>query len=299
MNIKTSNFSHCINAERVYDWVNAFLHVSASVGIPLGDKAAIDEVCGNFTLSSQGQVSTLWESILPLNVSGSVTILITSGSLESVDILINGNVIDSDQGSIFNKTFQSLRSVEIRNKNSLLPITGRYCFTLHYYVIQDMNGSLCECQCNKCFLANECGEPACLGEVICKEIGNREEIEISLPNGEVATLEKISLCIQGFIGVHLKGRTQVCVIPFSKVEHIILCAPPGTRIHCQATHFSCRINTITRFYDCCLLEFTIDICQNIQSLADVTVEIKDVVSCLPRQATAQTNCMNSRLNGSH
>ncbi len=295
MSLKINDSSHCLNVERVYDWVHAPLQCSVFVDIPLVKKAAKDEVCGNFTLFSPGQVSRLWESILPFNVSGSVTILMTSGSLASVDILINGKAIDTNQESVYNKTFHSLKSIEIRNKDSLLPVTGKYCFTIHYFVIQDRQESICDCQFNRCFLANECGEPVDLDELICKEAGAREQINISFPDGKDAVLEKVTLCKQGFIGVCLNGRTQVCVIPFSKVEHLILCAPEGTSIHCQVTHFSCRINTITRCNNCLRLEFIIDICQSIQSVANVTVEINDGISCSPRNNVGNATCMNSKL----
>ncbi|MFZ0476349.1 MAG: S-Ena type endospore appendage [Halobacillus sp.] len=289
MTLRNNCSLHCVNVEKVYDWIIVPLQFTTCIEIPKVKKRVTDEFCGNFTIASNGQINTLWESTLPAPVAGSVSLSVAIGNISDVIILINGTPIETGSREQFTQSFSSLRSVAIINKNPLLPVRGRYCLTLHYALFRDLTEDLLNCREEGCYLANECGESISFEDVICKEIGDRKDTEIILPNGKRTVLQKIHLCKQGCIGLTYDKGRQCCVFPFYKVEQLLLCAPEGTTLQCEVTDFSCRISSITNLDNCWRLEISIEICQSIQVTANTTLEIKGI-NCSPRPVISDIDC---------
>jgi hypothetical protein len=115
----------------------------------------------------------------------------------------------------------------------------------------------------ECFLSDEFGkplDPLDEGSICCVEItqpGGRQDVQVTLPTGEVVTLQK----------------------PFQVAEKFFLCAPPGTFLQCHITDFECDAQLI--FFPCTgtngtdefQLDISINMCQDIQMEAMVKLEI--------------------------
>ncbi|WP_198530552.1 S-Ena type endospore appendage [Bacillus sp. LL01] len=262
-----------MSVEKVYDWVIVPLQFTRCIDIPITIREVTDKVCGNFEIAATEQSSILWESALPTPLTGSVSLSLRNGSLSDLDLIINGKTIETGDGKQYNLTFSSLSSVGILNNNPLITVRGKYCLTIHYAFLSEHNENLWNCGEGDCYLSNECGNPIPFGEIICKEMGERKNKEIMLPNGDRTVLQKVSLSKQGWIGLTYDGRRQSCVIPFIKVEQVLLCAPEGTNIHCEVTDFSCRISSITELDKCWRIEIFIEICQSVEVTGITTLEI--------------------------
>lgn len=72
---------HCIQAEKVYDWVTAPLQFTKCLTISFVDDVLMDEVCGNFTLMNDSR-ELLWQSLLTEPVTGTIGPHPTAGRFE-------------------------------------------------------------------------------------------------------------------------------------------------------------------------------------------------------------------------
>ncbi|MGP4075898.1 S-Ena type endospore appendage [Halobacillus sp. K22] len=124
----------CVNVERVYDWLLVPLHFTTCIEIPKTKRKVSDEICGNFSIASIEQISTLWESHLPFSIAGNVSLTFANGSQKDVEVLVNGKAIETGNREQFNQTFSPLSSVAMINNNPLTTIRGTFCITLHYFL---------------------------------------------------------------------------------------------------------------------------------------------------------------------
>lgn len=149
-----------------------------------------------------------------------------------------------------------------------------------------------------CFLSDIHGKLVSSGAVSCKELTSpkdRTNIQVLTPYGKLVTLQRIDLLKQGFVTVQFFNRKgQLCLqrtFPFSEVETLFLCAPPGTDIDCEITQVDCKaypippINKCSPYID---VVISILLCQSIVSAADVKVEIIGA-ACKPREESTM-NC---------
>jgi hypothetical protein len=158
-----------------------------------------------------------------------------------------------------------------------------------------LSQELCEILNNggvvSCFLTDQRGEPLDPNNhdsITCDEIqgpNGRENIPITLPDGQHVTLQKVRIRKSGFIVVRVTNGIEEChsnPIPFSLVESSLLCAPEGTDIICQLKDFQCfaSVNCQQGLYES--LEISLDICQEIQVITDVVIEISSDF-CHPRK----------------
>lgn len=290
MPLDNNSTFHCVNTESVYDWIIVPLQFTTCIEIPKIQKRVTDEICGNFTVASTEQSNTLWKSTLPIPVSGSVSLSVANGDISDVIFLINGTPIETGSREQFTQSFSSLSSVAIINNNPFLTVRGTYCLTLHYGLFRDLSEDLLNCREGGCYLVNECGEPISFEDVICKEIGDRKDTEIMLPNGKRTVLQKVNLCKQGCIGLTYDKGRQCCVFPFHKMEQLLLYAPEGTTLQCEVTDFFCRISSMTNLENCWRLEVSIEICQSVQVTANTTLDI-EAISCSPRPLFSDIDCI--------
>ncbi|WP_228275669.1 BMQ_0737 family morphogenetic spore coat protein [Gracilibacillus oryzae] len=165
-----------------------------------------------------------------------------------------------------------------------------------------MNPELCDLLENggvvSCFLADENGiplDPFDPSSNLCTEgilTQSRKDVDIVLPNGEIAALQNINIRKAGFIVVQVTNGIDTCVsepIPFCKVENVLLCAPEGTDINCRITDFRCYavVHCQNGFYQS--VEIFLDICQEIQSVTETVIEITGNF-CSPREQLIRNRC---------
>ncbi|ASF38920.1 hypothetical protein CEH05_07255 [Halobacillus halophilus] len=283
---------HCVNVEKVYDWLIVPLQFTTCIEIPKIKKRVTDEICGNFAIASTEQTCPLWESTLPSPSAGTVSLSLASGSLNDLEVLINGRTIETGNKEQFTQTFSTLNSLALINTNPLVTVRGTYCLTLHYFLSRNLIEDLRNCQEGNCYLSNECGRPISIKVLDCKEIGERKNTEIILPNGQQTILQKVNLCKEGCVGLTYDKGRQLCVFPFNKMEQLLLCAPEGTTLQCEVTDFCCRISSIKNLNNCWRLEISIEICQNIKVTADTTLGIQ-ARECSPRGLLSTGNCLSA------
>ncbi|WJE15696.1 hypothetical protein QRD89_18550 [Halobacillus sp. ACCC02827] len=139
-----------------------------------------------------------------------------------------------------------------------------------------------------CFLTDADGVPVDTDAPLdlCEAV-RRVTIPVTLPNGVVADLQQVTLRKSGFVVLEVTDGETTCLsepISFCSVENIILCAPDGTDIVCEVTDFSCSpcVSCNTEGF-VQSIDIFFRICQNVQVVADVTVELTTRL-CQPRQA---------------
>ncbi|WP_078410893.1 BMQ_0737 family morphogenetic spore coat protein [Priestia abyssalis] len=148
-----------------------------------------------------------------------------------------------------------------------------------------------------CYLSDRNGHPSrCTAS--CKELtspDDRTNIQIMIPDGKLVTLQRIDLLKQGFVTVQFFNRKgQLClqsVFPFSGVETVLLCAPPGTDIHCEITEVDCKAHLLPPIVEqspSIDVGINILLCQSIVSTADVKVELTGT-ACKPREESTMND----------
>jgi len=270
---------HCINVLKVFDWISKFTTIKLNKSFE-SQELVTDKICGIIDIPC-GERELLWSVRGELSVSGSVTVCHEMGC-EHIEIIVNRNtVFILSQGEEQTLDFNDLRSLEVRCiGNEIGFCIGRYCLTIHYKVY---NGCFSPGHCQlTCFLSDKYGNPTETLE--CQEIiqkTGRRNVEVNLPNNKIVILQKVKVLKKGFITVQVlnKGKVcKLCIIPFKVVEEFILCAPSGTFIECKITEFEC-----TAFFtdDCKRLDIEISFCQQVQVMANVTIEVEANL-CVPR-----------------
>ncbi|MDQ0243035.1 hypothetical protein J2S09_000571 [Bacillus fengqiuensis] len=153
----------------------------------------------------------------------------------------------------------------------------------------------------KCYLSDSGGHPVSPNDacaIHCKELtspNDRTNIQIMTPLGKIVTLQRIDLLKQGFVTVQFFNRKgELClqsVFPFSEVETVFLCAPPGTDIDCEVTQIDCKAHLIPPISEqspCIDAAINILVCQSIVSTADVKVELTGT-ACKPREESTMND----------
>ncbi|OLO35868.1 hypothetical protein BTR23_16090 [Alkalihalophilus pseudofirmus] len=149
----------------------------------------------------------------------------------------------------------------------------------------------------ECILTDSEGNPVnplTPGAILCKEIPQhhgRQDVELTLHNGEIITLQRVKVLKKGYYIVQIKNAagTIVCTSDpqhFAVAEKFFLCAPEGTYLQCEITDFECDVNLICKedeegdpvFQQ---IDVSINMCQNIQMEAIVKLEIS-ADFCQPR-----------------
>lgn len=134
-----------------------------------------------------------------------------------------------------------------------------------------------------CFLSDKCGIPT--DSLLCQEIPQpkgRKAVELLLPDGKTALLQKVKIVKKGFITINVisKGKVlcKLCTLPFAVAEKFYLCAPSGTFIECEITDFECEAQFLD---ECKTILVSISFCQDVQAVANVKIAM-DAHICSPR-----------------
>ncbi|WLR51621.1 DUF3992 domain-containing protein [Bacillus tianshenii] len=284
---------HCIKVDKVYDWISH--QTTLKLSEFLKPKNVKDEICANFCIPKDEEPRILWKADEHINPSGTLTVCLEQGSIE---VFVNGELLFSlNQGESRSITLCSLRSLEVRCVDEIEKCAGRFTIDLHYevYDFKDV-------QSVKCILTDKDGNPVNPldeGAVICEEVSDpedREEVNITLPNQKTATLQKVEVLIRGFIVIETSTKNgkkkKTCPIPFHSLETFILCAPKGTSVECEITKFTCKALLIPIHSDkagCKEIIISITLCQSIQTIAQVKVELEGMV-CKPREEILASFC---------
>ena len=71
---------------------------------------------------------------------------------------------------------------------------------------------------------------------------------------------------------------------FFEIETFLLCAPEGTIVECEITDFRCKVHvipTVNKSSKCIDIIISIDMCQSVQTVSEVKLEI-EANECKPR-----------------
>jgi len=143
-----------------------------------------------------------------------------------------------------------------------------------------------------CFLSDKFGNPIETGfqddkQVMVQEIGQRQPVTVTLPNGDQVTLQRVKTLIRGFITVEILDDMDdvVCVtkkpIPFVTTQTFLLCAPEGTELNVHVSLAECDATLICE-EDIQQLDINLTLCLEVQTEADVKLEI-EAKHCQPRE----------------
>lgn len=148
----------------------------------------------------------------------------------------------------------------------------------------------------ECILTDENGNPVAPlapGSISCTEIrqvNGRKNVNVILPTGKTVTLQKVIISKQGYFVVRISNTLgESCTSspqPFSVCEEFLLCAPEGTFLNCEIIGFECNACFVCQPDDAGnpsfqQIDISINICQNIQMVNNVTVVI-EANFCQPR-----------------
>lgn len=134
--------------------------------------------------------------------------------------------------------------------------------------------------------------------LICQEIGQhplRQDIDVSLPTGEITTLQKVKVVVSGLVRItildaHGKILLVSDEIPFSTgPQTFFLCAPIGTTVQCKVTYLQCDAETICSD-DTERLDISIFMCLDVQIENDVKLQV-EAATCKPREELAISDAM--------
>ncbi|THE12040.1 hypothetical protein E1I69_12815 [Bacillus timonensis] len=143
-----------------------------------------------------------------------------------------------------------------------------------------------------CFLSDKFGHPIETGfqenhQVSVTEIGQRQPVTVTLPNGDQVTLQRVKTLVRGFIGVEILDDMNrvVCEtkhpIPFVTTQTFLLCAPEGTDLNVHVSLAECDATLICES-DIHQLDISLTLCLEVQTEADVKLEI-EARHCHPRE----------------
>ncbi|WP_209124815.1 DUF3992 domain-containing protein [Alkalihalobacillus sp. BA299] len=279
--------AHCIQVEKVYDWV------TLSSEIKLKEKICIDQqkpftdcvTCPFKIPCSKTTPTMIWGKAGVDNISGSLTINYTSGCNNPLIIIINGDIVATlSEGQSFCTTIVNIQSVELLchgNPTDTGFCIGEFKLLLHY---QSVLADELDLKNINCFLSDSKGNPLRPldpGAVICEEFSNdRENFQVPLSNREITTLNKVVLLKKGFITIQFFNKKgdlcNTCTVPFNEVEKVSLCAPPGTKVECEIISFGCEAFIIPSSDGChpfVEIVIIISICQSVTTTAETIVGI--------------------------
>lgn len=290
---------HCIRVPKIYDWVTRFMNIKEKEMVTFPREIFKDCICCNFKVGcNESSPSTIWTALNTSQISATLQIKLTSSCGCALDIFVNGEKFGSiTEGQSFNATVGHIQSVDVKchgyNGKHDKCCCGEIKIVVHY-----TNECNLDLKKAKCFLSDSCGNPinpTCSHAITCKEIHedhNRPSRHITLPNGKVITLQEVSVMKCGFITVQLFDKSdgklcKCCTFPFSEVETFYLCAPPGTHLECDITDVECKVFAQRVSCECVKVFITINICQDIQIVGDVKLEVRGKI-CEPRDESQET-----------
>ncbi|WP_099364756.1 S-Ena type endospore appendage [Fredinandcohnia onubensis] len=304
-----SEHKHCIRTKKVFDWVNRIVHIKEKevISFPHKKEQFKDCICCDFKIKCNSSSKTLlWQGYGIDHVTASVRIKLNTSCGCELDIFVNGEKINTIcEGQSFCGTIGKVKHIEIqcngKEKHSNSCCCGDFELDIHYSHVEE--------PCNVdikdaiCFLSDEKGNPLDPYEhesIKCEEQIDeypRENVEITLQNGKKVTLQKITVLKSGFITVKfLNSKNKICMVctfPFLEYETFHLCAPEGTTLKCEITDFECKVKILPhtkKDTNCIKVQIFIQICQSIQVIGEVKVEVSGVL-CNPREEIKDTiNC---------
>lgn len=290
---------HCIRTKKVFDWVNRIVQIKEKevISFPSKMDKFKDCICCDFKIKCNSNTRTLlWKGYGIDHVTATIKIKLTSSCGCKLDIFVNGEKIDSIcEGQSFCGTIGMVKYIEIQctgKQHSDTCCCGELELNIHYTHEEE--------SCNVdikdaiCFLSDENGnplDPYDSESIKCEEQTEdypREDVKITLRNGKKVTLQKITVLKSGFITVKFLNSINkvcmVCTFPFMEYETFHLCAPEGTELNCEITDFECKVKILPQLKDsnCVKIQIFIQICQSIQVIGNVKVEIMGIF-CNPRE----------------
>ncbi|WP_449539519.1 BMQ_0737 family morphogenetic spore coat protein [Ferdinandcohnia sp. Marseille-Q9671] len=299
-----NNKKHCIRTKKVFDWVNRIVHIKEKevISFPHKRDHFKDCICCDFKVKCGSSSKTLlWQGYGIDYVTATVKIKLTSSCGCKLDIFVNGERINSIcQGQSFCGTIGKVKSIEVQcyGKHSDSCCCGEFELKIHYTHEEEQ----CEVDLKNaiCFLSDENGnplDPYNPESITCEEQTEeypRQNVEITLQNGKKVTLQKITVLKSGYVTVKLlNSKNKVCMVctfPFLEYETFHLCAPDGTKLECKVTDFECKVKILPqpkKVANCVKIQIFIQICQSIQVIGEVKVEVIGDV-CNPREEIKDT-----------
>jgi hypothetical protein len=279
--------TQCINVLKVFDWVTRLVTIKLKEVLEVNPLIQSNVICCPFSAPCDGTRTTVWVGMGLKNITGTITIRYCSGCDGTMDIIVNDQKLASlKTGQTFSATVDQLSLIEVQCNGQ--PESG-FCdgelkIKLHFDLLVDNEIDMKNV---KCFLSDSEGnplDPLKPGTIECKETSdrnNRRNVNITLPNGKMVILQIVELLKTGFVTVQFfnkKGEiVKECTFPFSEVERFFLCAPEGTTVECEITDFQCKVHTIpslNKSTKCIDIVIVIDICQSVQTVSEVKLEIE-------------------------
>jgi hypothetical protein len=292
----TSMFTEkqCINVLKVFDWVTRLVTIKLKEAIEVKPIIQSNVICCPFSSPCDGTRTTVWTGMGLKNITGSFTIRFCSGCDGTMDIIVNGKKLTSLKiGQTFSATVDHLTIIEVQcnSQSDTGFCDGELEIKLHFDLRDDHEIDIKNV---KCFLSDSKGnplDPLKPGTIQCEEISdphNRRNVNITLPNGKMVILQIVDVLKTGFVTVQFfnkKGEIMnACTFPFSEVERFFLCAPEGTTVDCEITDFQCKAHVIpplNKQTKCIDIVILIDLCQSVQTVSEVKLEIEGK-ECKPR-----------------
>ena len=304
--------SHCISAQRVFDWITISKKIEKTKYIHLTKptkKKFEDCLCINFKANCISDSPTkIWSGIGMK--AGAATFSIThSGPCEcGLNVFVNNRLITTvSSEQTFNATIGALQSIAVQCSQNCHEGDG-CCGTLIinvHYVLNLNKGINLDPNKVSCYLSDQHGTPLYSHHdphaFSCEEIrekGGRKAKTFQLPDGNFVTLYKVNVKYQGFITVEFFNKDgaicKTCTFPFFAIETLFLCAPEGTEIKCELTEFFCdsKIRPLENKKgpnDCLKLMFSIHLCLSVQAVKESNIELTGTI-CQPRNEQVQTIC---------
>ncbi|SDK49596.1 hypothetical protein [Sediminibacillus albus] len=129
-------------------------------------------------------------------------------------------------------------------------------------------------------------------EITIDELGEREDRTFVI-DGSLVTLQRVTFTKTLSVVIEFSGLTGTT--PFVETtepitieipESLFLCAPEGTRIAVRLSDLDCSVNVNCVAAALTSVDIVLNICQSVQSLADVTIELV-ADFCQPRDVLVE------------
>ncbi|GMB08205.1 S-Ena type endospore appendage [Thermolongibacillus altinsuensis] len=280
----------CVDVEKIYDWVTRFKNIKLKERISVPKKRTVDDFCCTFQTPCGAKEPTVL-FLGNIKSTASVHLSYNQGCTEKLKVIINGKVVtDLNEGQSFCSVVSGLESIKVicKGEKAAGICCGKLEIKVHYPILPEPD----VIERVQCFLSDCEGnslDPLSPDSIVCEEISdpnNRKNVNITLPNGENITLQKVKILKKGFVVVKLIGKEgcpfTLAPIPFVLEETFLLCAPPGTRVECEITDFECNaFVTHLPKDDCKQIDISINLCQSIMTVANVKLEV-EAAECNPR-----------------
>ncbi|MGM7683514.1 S-Ena type endospore appendage [Cytobacillus sp. Hm23] len=290
-----NQLKHCIEANKVFDWITPLLKITIKEAIDIKDNLFEDCVCCDFSVPCNSDSPfTIWKSIGVENVTGNFSVFFQSGCDGELVVFVNGEEVNIiNEGQEFCATFADMKSIEVLCRNE----TGEQGVCkgeLKLNIKHKPTGDEIDIKNVKCFISDSYGkrlEPRSSCFIKCKELSdpkNRKEVVVKLANGKTTTLQKVVVLKQGFVTVVIfnkKGEESICrVFPFCEIETFLLCAPVGTTVDCKIDDVICEAFLVPslKVPNCFEVFIRLDICQNIKVTGAVKLKVL-AEECNPRE----------------